>query len=48
MSEVDMRIDGTNANGERTYTVRINKNTYHGLTLDEAMDVLRESEEKKK
>lgn len=48
MSEIDMRVDGANAKGERTYTVRVNKKTYHSLTLDEAMDILKESEEKKK
>lgn len=48
MPEIDMRADGTNSNGERTYTVTVNKKTYHKLTLNETMDVLKESEEKKK
>ena len=48
MPEIDMCADGTNTNGERTYTVTVNKKTYNRLTLNEAMDILRESEEKKK
>lgn len=48
MAEIDMRADGVNTKGERTYTVRVNKNTYHNLTLNEAMVILKESEEKKK
>lgn len=48
MAEIDMRADGINTKGERTYTVKVNKNTYHSITLNEVMTILKESEENKK
>ena len=48
MPEVKICAVSHNKEGERTFDVTVNNNIYHSLTFDEAMDVLRESEENKK
>lgn len=48
MSEVEIRAVGHNKEGERTFDVTVNNKIYHSITFNEAMDVLRESEEDKK
>lgn len=48
MPEVEIRAVSHNKEGERTFNVTVNNKTYHNITFDEVMDVLRESEEDKK
>lgn len=48
MIEMDMCADGLNRDGVRTYTITINKTTYKGLTMDEAMKILGKAEEEGK
>nr|DAD57982.1 MAG TPA: putative NAD-reducing hydrogenase subunit [Caudoviricetes sp.] len=48
MPEVEIRAVGHNKEGERTFDVTVNNKTYHSITFDKAMSILRESEEDKK
>lgn len=48
MPEVEIRAVDHNKEGERTFDVTVNNKIYHSITFDEAMDVIRESEEDKK
>lgn len=48
MPEVEIRAVGHNKEGERTFDVTVNNKIYHSITFDEAMDIIRESEENKK
>ena len=46
MPELDMRVDGGfTKDGERTYTVTLNKKTYKSMTMNEVINLLKTTEE---